>query len=757
MRVRLLCNVWLVSFLCSAACRQDPEAAARAFVASGDAYVAAGQLEAAVLEFRNALTHRPEWAEPHYKLGLAYEQLGQPANAHDAFVRVTDVDAGYADANLRVAGTMLGAGRYQDANRLATRVLDVDARNVRALAIVGEALDGSGQSAAARRKIDEALSIEPRSAAALMALASWQLRRGDVKPAVDTLRRASEYDPRSAQAWTALASTEWRLGDASRAEAALQKALALEPQRAGARRLLASVYLQSGRAQLAEPHLRELAKTNSLDRLALADYYLALDKPEAAAPVLEGLTKGRDEDVAAQAHLRRAVLARARGALSEARTEIDVAMKQPSAEPQALVMKSELLADEGNLDAALDCVVKATSLQPEWGNGRYALAMVHASRGEVADAERELKRARDRVSSPAAVDLELARLALTRGDASTAVSVARQAADAEPTPSTHAFLTQALRERGDANEARRVIESARDRWPNRIELETELGYLELAARRPNRAREAFERALRVAPSNATRSAVVLGYAADGQLAAARASIASWRSTAPRDAELAILSAQIDLAEANAARAEQTLADALRDTPRHANLKETLAQVYLARGDREKALRQYEALAELRPRSAEPLTVVGMLKQEAGDRSGAAAAYERALDISPTAGIAANNLAWLYAEMNRLDDATRMAERAVAALGDSPQTLDTLGWVSHRQGRSEAAVKLLTQAVSKAPQNPLYRYHLGLAYRRARKHAAARTELERALFLSNNNFADARRALNDLTGPQASPK
>ena len=758
MPVRLIYTFCLISLLsCAAACRQDPDAAARAFVASGDAHVSAGRLEAAVLEYRNALTHKPKWAEPHYKLGLVYDRLRQPENADDAFVRVTELDPGYAHANLRVAAAMLGAGRPQDAERLANRVLDVEPQHVPALAILSEALDGSGQSAAARRRIDEALSIEPRSAAALVALASWHLRRDDVKAAVETLRRASEYNPRSAQAWTALAGAEWRLGDAARTEAALQNVLSLEPHRASARRLLASVYLQSNRAALAEPHLRELAKTNSVDKLALADYYLALDKADAAMPVLEGLTRERDEDIVAQAHLRRAVLARAKGALREARDAVDIAMKQPSAEPQALVLKSELLAEEGDLDSALEGAARAVSLQPGWGNARYALAMVHAARGEVADAERELNRARDRVDAPAAVDMQLARLALARGDANAAVRLARQAATIAPTAAAEALLAHALRAAGNANEARRVLAVARAKWQNSVDLEMELGYLELAARRPDRAREAFERAVRAAPSTATRSGLVLGYVAGGQLAAARASIEAWRSAAPDDGDLAILSAQIDLAKANAARAEQTLADALRHAPRHAQLAETLAQVYLARGDREKALRQYEKVAELRPRSAEAATVVGMLKQEAGDRAGAAAAYERALDISPTAGVPANNLAWLYAEMDRLDDARRMAETAVASLGDSPQALDTLGWVSHRQARSETAMKLLTQAVAKAPQNPVYRYHLALAYASAKKHAAARAELERALSLSNNNFADARRALNALTGPQASRK
>lgn len=738
-----------------AACHQDPSAAARAFIASGDKYVAARQFEAGALEYRNALAHQTESAEAYYKLGLAYEQLRQFEKAHDAFVRVTELDESYTEANLRVADTLLAGERYEDAERLANRVMVREPHHVRALSIAAGALDGMGRSTEARRRIDEALNIDPQSSAALSAQASWQLRRGDLKPATETLRRAVASDPQSLQAWTALANAEWRLDEVARAEAALQKVLVLSTDKAGAQRLLATFYLQTGRAPLAEQYLRALAETSSRDRLALADYYLALNRHEAAVSLLQALTLDRDKEIAAQAHLRRAVLARSAGAMREAHAEADLAMKQPSAQPQALVIKSELLVDDGDLDGALDCARKAAALQPRWGNGTYALAMVHLARGDLIDAERELKRARDRVSSPILVDAELARLALSRRDVNTAVALARQIVASNPTPAAYTLLSQALRASGDVKEARRIVTLARTKWRDSLDLETELGYVELSARRPERARAAFERALRASPSStASRSGLLLAYVADRRLDAARTFMDAWRSATPDDVALAILSAQIELKDGNPTRAEQILADAVRRAPRNADLAESLAQIYVARGDRERALQYYAKVAELRPTSVEALTVVGMLKQEVGDRAGASAVYERVLSLAPGAGIAANNLAWLYAENNRLDDAVRLAEQAVTSLPHSSEALDTLGWVHYRQGRSDAAIRILSQAVTKAPDNPVYRYHLALAYVSAEKRAEAQAELERALSLSAD-FADARRALRRLSGSERS--
>jgi tetratricopeptide (TPR) repeat protein len=742
------------SALC-AACHQDPSAAARAFIASGDKYVAARQFEAGALEYRNALAHQTESAEAYYKLGLAYEQLRQLEKAHDAFVRVTELDETYTEANLRVAETLLAGERYEDAEHFANRVIVREPHHVRALSIAAGALDGMGQSVAARRRIDEALNIDPQSSAALSAQASWQLRRGDLKPATETLRRAVAYDPQSARAWTALANAEWRLHEIGRAEAALQKVLALSPDKSGAQRLLASFYLQTSRAPLAEPYLRALAEASSSDRLALADYYLALNKHEIAAALLQALIRDPDKEIAAHAHLRRAVLARSTGALREAHAEAELAMKQPSAQPQALVIKSELLVDDGDLDGALDCARKAAALQPLWGDGSYALAMVHLARGELIDAERELKRARDHVSSPILVDTELARLALSRRDVNSAVARARQIVASNPSAAAYTLLSQALRASGDVKEARRLVTLARKTWQDTIELETELGYVELSAGRPERARAAFERALRGSPSStASRSGILVAYVADRRLDAARTFMDAWRSATPDDVALAILSAQIELTTGNASRAEQILVDAVRRAPRNADLAESLAQVYVARGDRGRALQNYAKVAALRPTSVEALTVVGMLKQESGDRAGARVAYERVLALAPDAGIAANNLAWLYAEDNRLDDAVRVAEQAVKSLRWSPEALDTLGWVNYRQGQSDAAIRLLSQAVTKAPDNAVYRYHLALAYVSAKKRAEAHAELERALSLSAD-FADARRALLELSGSEKS--
>ncbi len=738
------------------ACAIDPAATSAAFVDSGDRLAANGQWRAATLEYRNALAHQPGAAATHYKLALAYEKTEEPDKALAAFVRVTELDATNTDAHLRVAAAVLPPRRYEDAEHLLNRVLLHEPRNVEAQVMRAEALDGMGRKAAAATQLEDALAIEP-VAAAYVLRARWELRDGRVESGRAAVTKALELEPDAADAWILLGTAQWRSGEVEAAEASFRKAAERTGDPASVDRLLASFYLMTGRAGAAEPHLLSLAGKSARDELALADYYVGLGKTDAAEPRLAALLK--DPALAGEAHLRRAVLARADDRRADATQEIEAAMKDPAVEARARIVRSDWLLASGDLAGALENAARAVALAPRVAEATYALAMVRSARGELAEAERALKRTRDLAASPALVDVQLARLSLTRGNIAAAVRYAQQAAADAPAPTTHALLARALRASGDLPQARRIVADARRQWPDAPELDTELGFLELAAARPASARVAFERALRAAPASpAGRSGLVLSHLAGRTGDVARQWLDTWRSDTPDDPSLAVLSAQLDLAEGDTPQAVRTLREAVQRTPENADALETLAALYVSQGDHARAIDAYDRITHVRPMPVAALTALGMLKQEAGDVAGATAAYERAVALTVDAGIAANNLAWLYAEDGRLDEAARMAEQAVRALGSAPQALHTLGSVYHRQRRTDAAIRQLGQAVQKSPDNPLYRYDLAAAYLSADKRGEARAELEHALAAKTDfaQAAEARRTLDQLAAASARP-
>jgi tetratricopeptide (TPR) repeat protein len=726
-----------------AACHQDPATAAGEFVARADRYVAAGNIEAGVLEYRNAVARMPASADVHYKLALAYEKLLDSDKAMREFVQVTQLDARNVDADLRVATMFLAAGRVEDAERLANRVLIDNPTNVRALSLAAGALESHGQIVPAARRVSEALAVDPHASSALVARASLERRRGDRAKARDTLHEALKYDPTAFEAWAALGTVEEESGNVASATAALEKAFALNRDKTAMRRLLAAFYVRTGRAALAEPHLQALSENNGVDRLALADYYLAQKKGELAEPLLDALV--RDKQMAAEARLRRAALAALRGRLADAAAELAPAIADPRTEVRGRLARSELLLYQGKQDEALNEAQRAAAQQPDAAYVNYAVGVIQRLRGDYGEAEPALQRARAAAPRAVAIEYELVLVSLGRGDAARAVEIAEHVVSSSPSSATYALLARALRARGDLKRAREVLGTASARWPEASELDVERGYAELAVNRPAMARQAFERAVRRAPKSfGARSGLVIASVAAGQGANARLSLDRWRATAPDDVQIGVLSARLDFTEGKRERAEQTLLDLIRRMPNDADAADALAQFYLATGNRDEALRYYERAAQSRSNPVGELTMVGMLKAAAADTAGAKQAYERVLTINANAGIAANNLAWLLADEGHIEDALSTARLAAMALPDLPQALDTLGWMSHLAGNTGDAIRYLSAARDKSPNNPVYLYHIGTVYLRAGRTSDGRAALRKALDISPS-FNGAREA------------
>ena len=586
---RTLLVVGTLSVLLATGCSGDWVARARAFVESGDRYAANNQLREAALEYRNALEQQPNAADVQYKLGVTFERLGEVDDAQRAFARVVELGDGYPDADLRVALRLVQLSRFDEARRLAQRVLAREPRNVRALVVLARALEGLGDTAAAAKHLNEALKIDPRSPEAHVARGLLEFRSGNQQRAQDTLRTAVGYGPKSIEAWQALGTVLWKAGDVPAAEEAFQEALAISRDKASAHRLLASFFIETGRPAMAEVHLRAVADESPADKLALADNALALGKADEAAPILSELLQVKA--FAGEARVRRAVIARARGRTADAEKELAIAIGDAKAEPAARLMKSELLLAQGAVDDALEQAERAASIVPRWVEAHYAVGIIQLARGDVLQAERALKRARSHAQGPTLIDVQLAQVALYKGEVDTAVTIAQQLAGARPLPETHALLSRALRARGDLTRARQVVADAQRKWPGESALDTELGFLHLAAGRSDEARAAFERALRAAPSSrAGRYGLVMSRAAAGQFDAARSSLENWRSAAPGDVQLAVLSARLDLAERKTQAAVQTLQDAVRRTPGDSDAAEALADLYLATGNRAAALK-----------------------------------------------------------------------------------------------------------------------------------------------------------------------
>ncbi|MDQ3213946.1 MAG: tetratricopeptide repeat protein, partial [Acidobacteriota bacterium] len=530
MRIRISQSSFAIALglvLC-AACSRDPAAKATRYVASGDGYVARQQLPKAVLEYRNAIKARPDWAEPHYKLAKAYEASGDPAKAYQAYARTSDLDPANVDAQLKAGTLLLGGGEFEMARTRAELALKAAPASAPAHILMGNALAGLNDTAKAVKQIEQALTLDPAYAPAWTALGAVQFAKGSREEAGKAFTRAVELAPRSVEARLALANYHWAKGDIAPAEQALEEAEAIEATPA-VHRALALLYLATRRAPEAERHFQALAAQPG-GQLALADYYASLNRRDSALAVLKKVQDGADKTDGRAARLRIAALEYAAGKKAEAHDIVDGIVTEKPKNVDARLAKARMLLSDGKADDAAAQAREAVKLEPDSQTGHYTLGLASVSRGDNAAAEQAFQEVLKLNPRAAAASLQLARLQLARGETAGALHAAEDVSRQRPDDVEAAvLLSRSLRARGDLRRAQREITSRIARQPDHAALRLELGWLALQRGESGSAGEAFDHALRLAPAlHDARVGLITVDVAQRKFDAAKARITAWR-------------------------------------------------------------------------------------------------------------------------------------------------------------------------------------------------------------------------------------
>jgi Cytochrome c biogenesis factor len=160
------------------ACREDPQKAKVRFVASGDRFFAEKNYAEAIIQYRNAVTKDGSFGEARFKLGTAYDKVGDGINALREFVRAADLMPGSVEAQLRAAQFLSAAGQFPEAKARAIAVLAKDPKNVVALVVMGNALVGMKDVEGAIQQVEEAIDSAPAFSFAYANLGILELKRG---------------------------------------------------------------------------------------------------------------------------------------------------------------------------------------------------------------------------------------------------------------------------------------------------------------------------------------------------------------------------------------------------------------------------------------------------------------------------------------------------------------------------------------------------------------------------------------------------
>jgi tetratricopeptide (TPR) repeat protein len=223
-----------------------------AFKVLADLHRESGEWNQAAQIYGKLIQANPDNVEILLSLALCFHKSGENEVAHDALVRVLQIDPDNRIARDNLAVLQRGAGVPETPAHGPSSTespASEDALNAPAQQHFSEAnrFFTQGDIPAARLCLERAAACAPRAFDVLICLGNVQFQLEDFSAALATFRTASTIRPNDAGVQVRLAFAALRCELIDEFETALARALELEPANPDALRLLANLNLQGGR------------------------------------------------------------------------------------------------------------------------------------------------------------------------------------------------------------------------------------------------------------------------------------------------------------------------------------------------------------------------------------------------------------------------------------------------------------------------------------------------------------------------------
>ena len=199
-------------------------------IAQGNAREDAGEFDAALARYGEALSIAPDYARAHLNVGNALRLLGRLQEAMAAQREALRCNPDYPPAHLNLAMLLVDSGDPADAEAHLREALRIDPDMAEAAVVLADVLAVAGRIADAEAALHQAISIRRDFAGAMLNLAQLYLRQGRFDEAEDMLVNASAIDPAFLGGHCALASLYFRTGRGADGAQAMDRALALDPE-----------------------------------------------------------------------------------------------------------------------------------------------------------------------------------------------------------------------------------------------------------------------------------------------------------------------------------------------------------------------------------------------------------------------------------------------------------------------------------------------------------------------------------------------
>jgi len=762
-------------------------------MARGMAYLAAGNLEKANVEFRNALQIEPKDAEALYQSAHVAELRGNLREAVALYQGAIDVNPDHVKARAGLARLLVLGGATERALYIIRPGLLAHPDDANLLAARAAARHQTKDDDGARADAQRAVQLAPSNEDAVAILAALDRDAGDTQSAVELVRRTVEQLPTSVAMRQVLASLYLAQGQPAQAEEQLRGVVRLKSEELAPRLVLARYYVQAGRTDDAEQVLltavRELPHGVQA-RLALIDFLAAQRSREQAEQRLRQFIAADPDD--AELRFALGMLQQRAGAADEAIATYRQVIDRERMNPRGLAARDRIAALEaarGHRDSAAQLVAEVLRENPRDDDALILKADLDLERDDPAAAIVALRAVlRDQPRS-APLQRTLARAYLATGQPGLAEDALRTAIAAEPRDGGAAIeLAQMLLQSGRNAQAVTLLQEAVHNSPGDPRLREALVRACIAQHDLPGARVAADDLIALAPKSST------GYYLAGLVALEQKHYDDAARQLERALELApagveILRAQVrlDLARGTPALAIEHLRQRLDRDPANVAVLELLGALYRENRDLSHALATLERAAGHDSKSWSAHRELALVRLDMQQPDAAIAEYQSALKIAPSEPRLLTELAALYEKQGLIDqaigcydtlysnprlqqfaannlamllvthrsDAASLDRARDLTLGfgtsEDGSLLDTYGWVLFKRHAFEDALAALQRAADRAPDSREIRYHLGMVELQLGRREQARTDLENALSgaASFAGSAEARQTLASL--------
>lgn len=734
---RLLAWVLLVTAI-GLGCLRSPQELSREHKDRAQAWLEAGKLREASVEYQAALQKAPSDVEALFGLSHVLDLLGLQAESARILRRAIAAEPGHTAARLHLAEMSLRAGNYSEALGLARQVSGVHPDDAVAVRLEARALTALGERDEARLRWEAVLASPRADAAAYLDAAAMEVSARESRRAAELLREALEKFPRSGLLHAELGGILYA-ANPDEAAALFARAEALAPDEARvwmsqARTLVRQGFVDEGLGLLVQ------AQGAQTEPLRAAD--LARER----ARLLTELGELREAQ---------AVLEEARERHPEhpglAVTLADVLILQGrTAEARELVRFAAAFDPSGRLEKHLEARIYLEEGFPQWalqvtgelarqGDQSVETRLLHARASSHAENWAEAlstyRTLLAQVPEREEARIEYAALLAALGDhRGASVPLATLPPSDAEAPRLLYLRAKILLGQGDTAGARGLAVRLEDEQPGSPVVLTLLGDVERAAGNLDEALALYGRARELAP-RAVEPLFAQAETMKAQGASLNEIIRVLEGHIAARGETSVVLNQIAtylLESGDLPRASQRVQRSLMVEPNDWRTVVLQARIDRAQGDDAKASVQLEHAIRLSPRSPEPYNRLAEIYEGRGEPERAERAYLRLLDVRPGEPQTCNNLANLYLEQGRLSEGVTLARQALEGAPGNPAILDTLGWALELAGSSDEAADFLKTAYERLPDHPEVLLHWGVNLRSRGKTAQAGAILSRVV-------------------------